>query len=82
MMEPEIHEKLKRLPNGRKKLIVKRIRRDVDYMALLKANKIIIENSRYCWRFVGREKDIGMIAMRTFSIFPINTKTKGNYQKW
>lgn len=70
MMESEIHEKLKRMPNGRKKLIVKRIRRDVDYMALLEANKLTIENSRYCWCFVETEKDIGMIAMRIiFHIF-------------
>ena len=34
MVEPEIHEKLKRMPSGRKKLIVKRIRRDVNYSAL------------------------------------------------
>lgn len=64
MVDPEIHEKLKRMPSGRKKLIVKRIRRDVDYSALLAAGKITIENSRYCWRLVGTEKNIGMMAMR------------------
>ena len=64
MVEPEIYEKLKRMPSGRKKLIVKRIRRDVNYSALLDAGKITIENSRYCWHLVGTEKNIGMIAMR------------------
>ena len=64
MVEPEIHEKLKRMPSGRKKLIVKRIRRDVNYSALLEAGKITIENSRYCWHLVGTEKNIGMMAMR------------------
>ena len=64
MVEPDIHEKLKRMPSGRKKLIVKRIRRDVDYSGLLAAGKITIENSRYCWHFVGTEKNIGMMAMR------------------
>lgn len=64
MVEPEIHEKLKRMPSGRKKLIVKRIRRDVDYSALLAAGTIIIENSHYCWHFVGTQNDIGMMAMR------------------
>ena len=48
----------------RKKLIVKRIQRDVDYSALLDAGKITIENSSYCWHMVGTEKDIGMMAMR------------------
>ena len=64
LVEPEIHEKLKRMPSGRKKLIVKRIRRDVDYSALLDAGKITIENSSYCWHMVGTKKDIGMMAMR------------------
>lgn len=64
LVEPEIHEKLKRMPSGRKKLIVKRIRRDVDYTALLAAGKIIVENSRFCWHMVGTEKNIGMMAMR------------------
>lgn len=64
MVEPEIHEKLKRMPSGKKKLIVKRIRRDVDYSALLDSGKIAIENSRFCWRLVGTEKNIGMMAMK------------------
>ena len=64
LVEPEIHEKLKQMPSGRKKLIVKRIRRDVDYSALLDAGKITIENSSYYWHMVGTEKDIGMMAMR------------------
>ena len=64
MVEPEIHEKLKRMPSGRKKQMVKRIRRAVDYSALLDAGKIIIENSCYCWHLVGTEKNSGMMAMR------------------
>lgn len=70
LVEPELHEKLKRMPSGRKKMEVKRIRRDVDYSELLESGAIIIENSKYCCYFVGEEKDIGMIAMRiTFHIF-------------
>lgn len=64
LVEPEIHEKLKRMPSGRKKLIVKRIRRDVDYSALLTAGKITIENSHFCWRLIGTEENIGMMALR------------------
>lgn len=64
LVEPEIHEKAKRMPSGRKRLVVKRIRRDVDYSFLLKEKKIMVENSRYCWRYVGTEKNIGMIAMK------------------
>ena len=70
MVEPDIHEKIKRMPSGRKKLVVKRIRRDVDYGALIKAGKIAVENSRYCWHFIGEEKNIGMMAMHIiFSIY-------------
>lgn len=64
LVEPEIHEKLKRMPSGRKKLIVKRIRRDVDYSALLTAGKITIENSCFCWRLIGTEENIGMMALQ------------------
>lgn len=70
LVEPEIHKKVKRMPSGKKRLIVKRLRRDVDYRTLLKEGAITIENSKNCWYFVGTEKDIGMIAMKiTFNIF-------------
>ena len=64
MVEPEIHEKLKVMHSGKKKLIIKRLRRDVDFGALLYAGKITIENSCYCWHLVGTEKNIGMKAMK------------------
>lgn len=64
MVEPEIHEKLKVMHSGKKKLIIKRLRRDVDFGALLYAGKITIENSCYCWHLVGTEKNIGMMAMK------------------
>ena len=70
LVEPDIHEKLKRMPNGRKKLVVKRVRRDVNYRELLLTEKIIIESSRYCWRFVGIDSSVGMMAMKlVFHIF-------------
>ena len=68
LVEPEIHKKLKRMPGSRKKLIVKCIRRDVDYDTLFEAGKIAVENSRYCRHFAGN--GIGMIAMKIiFHIF-------------
>lgn len=48
-VEPEIHEKLKRMPNGKKKLIVKRIPRNVDISQLISEEKIVIENCSNCW---------------------------------
>lgn len=68
LVEPEIHENLKRMPGRRKKLIVKRIRRDVDYATLFEAGKITVENSQYCWRFT--DNGSGIIAMKIiFYIF-------------
>ena len=70
LMEPEIHEKMKKMPKVQKVSIVKRIRRKVDYDSIISRNEVCIENSSYCWRFVGIEKNIGMIAMRiVFRIF-------------
>lgn len=42
--EPEIHEKLKKMPSGRKKLITKRIPVSVDYPQMISDGRIIIEN--------------------------------------
>lgn len=61
---------MKRMPSGRKQFVEKRIRREVDYDSFLNNGEICIENSKYCWQFVGVEKNIGMIAMRiVFHIF-------------
>ncbi|MBO5245052.1 MAG: hypothetical protein J6B02_03015 [Selenomonadales bacterium] len=47
-VEPEIREKIKRKPSGRKVLIVKCIVREVDYARLFRGGKVIVENSRFC----------------------------------
>jgi len=67
-VEPEIHQRIHRKPNGKKHVVVKRVRKDVDYSALLVAGKIVIENSRFCWRIY--PSGHGMIALRLiFRIF-------------
>ena len=66
-VEPEKHEKFKK-PNGKKKLITKRIRRDVDYSSLISSGQINVENSKFCWRIL--DNGIGLIAMHLiFQIF-------------
>ena len=68
LAEPEIHEKRKRMPSGRKKIVTKRIRQDVDYAALIASGKIVVQNSRFCWHIMNN--GVGMIAMRLiFRIF-------------
>ena len=47
--EPEIHEKLKKMPSGRKKLIIKRIPVSVDYPQMISDGRII-ENCSNCWQ--------------------------------
>lgn len=48
--EPEIHEKLKKMPGGRKRLITKRIPVDVDYPQMIRNGRIVIENCSNCWQ--------------------------------
>ncbi len=48
-VEPDIHRKLKRMPSGRKKVIEKRIPRDVDYQKLCSEGKIKIKNAGGTW---------------------------------
>ena len=68
LVEPEIHEKLKKQPSGRKKLITKRIPREVDYSGLITAGKINVENSKFCWRIL--DNGMGLIAIHIiFKIF-------------
>ena len=70
LVEPEIHEKLKKQPSGRKKLITKRIPREVDYSVLITAGKINVENSKFCWRIL--DNGMGLIAIHIiFKIFDL-----------
>ena len=46
--EPEIHQKLKKMPSGRKKLVAKRIPVSVDYGQMLENGLIKVENSSNC----------------------------------
>lgn len=50
---PEIHEKIKKTPSGRKKLIRKTIPVNVDAYALIKQGMISVEISSFSNRFYG-----------------------------
>lgn len=57
--EPEIHEKMKKMPSGRKKLIIKRIPIHVDYNKMISDGRIVIENCSNCWEcYSNRNTDI------------------------
>lgn len=51
LVEPEIHEKIRRRPSGRKVLERKIIPVDPDYGPILRSGGITVENSRYSWNF-------------------------------
>lgn len=72
-VEPEPHEKLKKQPNGKKKLITKSIIRPIDYTTLIKTQKIQVKNSKFCWAFL--ENGIG------FASFHLINKIYTHYQE-
>jgi hypothetical protein len=57
LVEPKIREKIKRLPNGKKKIIIKRISKAVPYQELYDVGKIRIENCSNCWKSIGSGYD-------------------------
>ena len=61
--EPEIYEKLKKLPGGKKKLITKRIPVDVDYSKMIADGLIEIRNCSNCWQTTDDEKRIDIMAL-------------------
>ena len=78
-VESEIHTKLKHFPNGKKKIITKRIINDVDYSQLISDKKTVVENSRFCWRIL--DKSVGFIAYRIIRKISLHIKKKKLYQK-
>ncbi|SDZ95960.1 hypothetical protein SAMN02745687_01218 [Lachnospiraceae bacterium NK3A20] len=49
-VEPEIHEKIKKSPSGRKRLIEKRIKKDIPFGDLLNSGKIKVKNASGTWK--------------------------------
>lgn len=49
-VEPEIHRKMKKMPSGKRKLVIKRVPIDVDYEKMVKEGKIEIQNCSNTWK--------------------------------
>lgn len=62
LIEPEIHQKLKRMPDGRKKIVEKRIPREFSLAALLESEQITIKNASGTWR--NTQEGIDMMACK------------------
>ena len=61
LIEPEIHEHIKRMPSGRKQLQVKRIKKEAPVGELYDAGKITVKNASGTWKTLGQGVD--MIAV-------------------
>lgn len=60
--EPEIHEKIKKMPSGRRKPITKRIPVDVDYRKMIADGLIQVENCGSCWQVTDDGKRVDVMA--------------------
>ena len=69
LVEPERHEKLKKMPSGKKRIITKRVPRPVSLGELMEAERIQVENASGTWRTEGsvdvcRENNLNSIFFR------------------
>ncbi len=53
LIEPEIHEKIRRLPSGRKKTVIKRIPHWAPVEQLITEGKITVKNANGTWETEG-----------------------------
>ena len=62
-LEPEIHEKLKKMPSDKKTLITKRIPVYVNYTKYIEDGLIVVDNCSNCWNTTDNEKRIDVMAL-------------------
>lgn len=60
LVEPELHEKIKRMPSGRKKPVIKRIPVAVSFSDMIQNGMIEVRNCGNCWK---TESETGMDSM-------------------
>ena len=65
-IEPEIHQKIKRMPSGRKRLVTKKNLVFVDYPKMIEDGLIEVENCSHCWKKIG-DKEMDVIALNVIS---------------
>ena len=69
-VEPVIHEKKKKMPSGRRKVISKRIPISVDYGKMLEEGLIKVENCSNCWQVTEGKMHIDvMVCHILFYVF-------------
>ena len=75
LIEPEIHDKIKRFPNGKKKRIIKRVPNDIPLTILFNNKSIIVENCSHCWKT--NEHNIDVMALTTVWYIFLEYQEKG-----
>ena len=63
-LEPEVHEKMKKMPSGKKKIIVKRVPVQVHFEEMLKDGRIVVDNSSNCWSAFDDYLNVDVMACR------------------
>ena len=67
LIEPDIHDRIKRLPNGKKKRIIKRVPNDIPLANLFNSKSVIVENCSHCWKI----NDVGIDVMACSTVWKI-----------
>jgi hypothetical protein len=75
LIEPEIHDKIKRFPNGKKKRIIKRVPKDIPLSDLLENKLITVENCSHCWKT--NVHNIDVMALTTIWYIFLEYQEKG-----
>ena len=81
-LKPEIHEKIKRFPNSKKKLITKKIPVDVDYLKAIDEGLIIIENCSNCGEATDDEKQLDVMVLHILCYLFLRYQEEGNIPEY
>ena len=75
LIEPDIHDRIKRFPNGKKKRIIKRIPRDIPLSHLFEVKLVTVENCSHCCKTA--ENGIDIMAHTTVLHIFLEYQEKG-----
>ncbi len=81
-LEPEIHEKLKKMPSGKKKLVTKRIPVNIDYPKYIEDGLIVVENCSNCWKTTDDEKCIDIMALHVLFYLFLRYQEQGTLPEY
>ena len=73
--EPEIHEKIRRMPSGRRKLVVRRIQRWPSVEELIAGRKITVRNAGGTWQ---TKESVDIMALRLINRILMDYQEKGS----